>query len=107
MKTETTATTVRLSRQEIRAQARTTIRDCVSKPAAIAAGLRIAATRMLGRKSSASGCLRAATDISAQLACKYPDSATLADRLARLVHRRDWESLWTAARREVYPYSCS
>ncbi len=92
----------RITRAQIRTQARQRIRDCDTKDHAIRAGLQIAATRAMPW-ASASGCMVAAVEIADGLAGMYKDSATLADRLARLVARRDWVSLWQAARREVYP----
>lgn len=92
------------TRKEIRAESRQVIRDCVSQSDAISAGLRIAATLMFARcDASADGCVKAADDMSRLLTPIYRNSSTLSHRLSRLVTQRDWESLWLAARREIYP----
>ncbi len=93
------------TRKSIRAASRQIIRDCVTKPQAIRAGLHIAATTCISRQDAdAIGCARAATGMADRLDSLYSDSATLAYVLARLVMRRDWGSLWMVARREAYPH---
>ena len=91
------------TRKQITAEARKTIADAITKPQAIRAGLLIASCKMWSRnEASAVGCAKSANDIANALEAKYPGCATLAGLLAGLVANRDWESLWIAARREVY-----
>ena len=97
-----------MNRQQIKSDARDVIDTCASNEPAIRAGLRIAACGAMGRRvATAEGCRKAADDISAALVPLFMHSTTLAHRLARLVSRRDWPSLWMAARREVYPSTCA
>ncbi|MFA5168747.1 MAG: hypothetical protein WC530_09485 [Candidatus Omnitrophota bacterium] len=93
--------------KELVATARRVIRDCTSNRDAINAGLRIAACRAYpASAATAAGCRVAADNIADKLSPMYANAGTLSYRLARLVARRDWASLWLAARREVYPQSC-
>ena len=96
-----------MTRKEIKQNAARNIAASVSEREAIGHGLQIAACiAMSAEDASDIGCLTAAHGIEVRLDALYPDHTMLAHRLARLVARRDWLSLWWAARREVYPESC-
>ena len=94
-----------MTRNQLRADARQLIKDCVTRSDAIRAGLVIAACNLPAYIVSAAGCAKNAKDIADALDVLYPQSTTLGLILSDCVRHRAWGALWMVANNAVYPHS--